>query len=485
MPTPTSNAALYLLYILNAITIIIIVFFRRKTSVSTLAWIFAVLLLPGLGIFLYFVIGNGLHFRREKTFGAKRLYDEGYYSYLLNILNLPKISHQEYIDPAAQNNEDLLRMNHQYGDSFYSQDNDIDIFTEGNTKMAALFADIEAAADHIHLLYYIFRDDNIGHKLRDLLIKKAGQGVQVRLIYDSWGSLKTSKQFFLPLLRAGAQVHPFFPSLLPYFNMRANYRNHRKIVVIDGKTGYLGGMNIGDEYLSLGKIKPWRDTHIRIRGSAVYLLQARFLMDWVYASNAKERPWREEFFPDISPPPGVLGMQIVSSGPDNQATQVRNAFIKIIQRAQRSICIQTPYFVPDETLLESLKIAAMSGIKITIILPKVYDKYFVWCAGNYYLGQLLDYGVDFYYYPGFMHAKMIIMDEQIASIGTTNIDIRSFLLGFEINAFVYSQEFAKRCLAIFEEDLSHSQYISYQLYQSRPWQQKLLEPLLRLFSPLL
>lgn len=477
-----NNLWLGLLFFVDLYFVVYIVFFDKKKPVNTLAWITAVVFMPVAGIVLYILFSDRRHYRKTQGAKAKIVYYEKL-SFLVNeqlrILDHPETTHH---NPDIQKNHDLIRMNLKYGESPYTQDNRVEIFTDGMSKFNSLLQDLENATSSIHLSYYIYRNDRIGNRIIKILEEKAAAGVEVRLIYDFIGSMHTPKRIFRKLRKAGGEVKALFPFFLD--NFRSNYRNHRKIAVIDGSIGYLGGMNIGDEYAGQGKLRPWRDTHLRITGSAVYTLQTRFLMDWAYL-NKSNPPLDMKYFPQVTPEnKGDLGMQIVSSGPDNATEQIKMDFVKMIHRAKESICIQTPYFIPDDSLFDAIKIAALSGIDVTIMLPGIYDRLPVYCAGNSYIGPLMEAGVKFYLYEGFLHSKMIIMDDKITSIGSSNMDIRSFMLDFEVNAFIYDSKFSSHCRGIFADDLKNSHQITPESYGRRAFFIRAFEPFFRLFSPL-
>lgn len=431
--------------------------------------------------------GKNLRPFQKKSFRLKGEFDNLYNNRLSKENLLSNDNDFSSLDKDIFNYEDLIKMNIAAGNSIYSQDNDITIFTKGSDKFTALFKDIEKAKDTIHMIYYIINNDNLGRKVVKLLTRKAMEGVEVRILYDHVGSLFTSDKMFKDLINAGGYVSRFSPISLATYT-RINYRNHRKIVVIDGKIGYTGGMNIGDEYLGLHKRKtPWRDTHLRITGSSVYDLQKRFLMDWSYASKDKKDTFTSElrkFFPPIESK-GSIGMQVLSSGPDIKGEQIKRAYIKMINSAKEKIYIQTPYFIPDDSFLESLQIAALSGVDIRIMLPGVPDKRFVYRATTSYIKDLLDCNAKVYLYPGFLHSKMLIVDGKIVSIGTANMDIRNFSSNFEVNTFIYNSAFSTKCIHIFEKDLELSKPVTKESYDSRGFKIKIHENLCRLLSPLL
>lgn len=476
-----------IVYIINFVSIIVTIYIERKKPINAIIWILVLTLLPMVGFGLYFVFGRNLRPNQKRIFKRKKDYDKLYKERLIEEKYMLDCSKSFLKDKNIEKYHDIIEMHINASSSIYSQDNDITIFTKADDKYDSLLKDIEAATDSIHMLYYIIRNDFIGKRIVDLLTKKAEEGVKVRFLYDHVGSFFTPVKMFRELIAAGGEVYKFFPLSFGTY-LRINYRNHRKIVVIDGKTGYTGGINIGKEYLGLDKkIKPWRDTHLRITGTSVHSLQQRFLMDWSYAS--KNADFNDETMEDcLFPPPeitGNTGVQVVSSGPDSAGEQIKRGYIKMISSAKERIFIQSPYFIPDEPFLEALQIAAMSGVDVRVMVPSVPDKKFVYRATTSYIRDLLGYGIKVYLYPGFLHSKMIVVDDKISSLGTANFDIRSFMLDFEINVFIYSTDFSLKCSEIFHNDENLSITVTKEWYNSRGLWIKIQEGICRLFSPLL
>lgn len=484
--------------VVNVLLIGIIVFFERSDPHRTLTWVLVLVFLPVVGVVGYIFFSGRLYFRERRLVAAKRHMDQYVRSSLAE--QFPRLGSREIriADPVLHRYEQVVRMNLAYGQSFYSEDNDARLFTDGSAKFDALYADVEAAEESIHLLYYIVRPGEMADRMLSLLARKAQAGVEVKFLYDDIGSLTVRRSYFKELRDAGGAVLPFFPRFLG-INLAVNYRNHRKIAVIDGRIGYLGGMNLADEYVyGIGKLKPWRDTHLRVTGPAVTLLQIRFLMDWEATSGKRSSTFEmDRYFraPRAAGPAEDvesgdfgphLGAQIVSSGPDNlRDDEIRDAFIQMIILARERVIIQTPYFIPDPAFRAALKIAAHSGVEVEIMMPGVADHQVVYLASHSYLEELLEYGIKLYHYRGFLHAKMVVIDGAIASIGTTNIDNRSFALNFEINAFLYNRDFARRCEEIFEEDLTRSYPLEEEWFRSRPLWWKGAASVTRLLSPLL
>jgi cardiolipin synthase len=473
---------LEILTYLNLIFALLIIFFERRNPSATWAWLMVLILIPGVGFMLYLLLGQNLS--RRKMFILKTEEDRFHKELLLQGKQLSEDT-LEFHDKEMIHYKDMMYMHLVNSQSVLTQDNSVDIYTDGHHKFDALFHSIENATDHIHMVYYIINNDRLGNKLMKALAKKASEGVEVRFLYDGMGGIRLPRKFFNQLKNAGGKVACFFPSFLPLINIRVNYRNHRKIVVVDGKEAFVGGFNVGDEYLGEDKkFGYWRDTHLKIIGSAVNSLQQRFLLDWRYASSEKIT-FDKKYFPCVHSN-GDIGIQIVSSGPDSEWEQIKIVFMKMITSAKKSVYIQTPYFIPDESILEALKIASLSGVDVRIMIPSKPDHIFVYWASLSYIGELLKSGVKSYkYIKGFVHSKAIVVDGKISSIGTANMDLRSFKLNFEVNAFIYDSNISSRLQAIFEKDMEDCIEITHELYESRSIIIKFKESLSRLLSPVL
>ncbi|MFD2655694.1 cardiolipin synthase [Gracilibacillus thailandensis] len=468
--------------IFNILLSLTIIFLERKNATATWAWIMVLTFIPIFGFILYLIFGRKLSNKTIFTWDTKSKL--GVKTAVQH--QLRDIENGDFFinDPRMYQYKDLFYLHLRNNDAIFSQDNEVNIFTDGNRKFNSLLEDIENATDHIHLLYYIVRSDHLGSRLADALIKKAKEGVEVRFLYDDLGSRTLSRKLIRKMRHAGAEVEGFFPPLIPKVNLKINHRNHRKLVIIDGKVGYIGGFNIGDEYLGKDKrFGYWRDTHLRITGSAVKHLQTRFILDWNQASR-HDIEYNERYY--IPVPAGNVGMQIVSSGPDSEWEQIKHGYIKMIMSAKDYIFIQTPYFIPDESLLDALKIACLSGVDVRIMIPNKPDHPFVYWATYSYIGEMLKAGATVYIYQkGFLHAKMIVVDSKIASIGTANIDVRSFRLNFEVNAFLYNETMAEMLVDEFEKDMEHVTNLTYSLYQQRSLWIRFKESISRLISPIL
>ncbi len=475
---------LNILSVLNIFFIIIVVFFERKKPESTLAWVLILFFVPYVGIVLYIIFGDFFRFGVRKKERDKLLNDE---EYLRQISK--QINYLENDDNLRKNYKwaDLILMNSIDAKSLMTFDNEIETFNKASDKYDKLYEDIKNAKESIHISYYIIRKDFYGKTLLDLLVKKAKEGVEVRLIFDHIGSKITSKRFFKPLIKAGGKVEKFFPSRI-FLKLYINHRNHRKMVIIDGKIGYLGGMNIGKEYANEDKrITPWCDKHIRIEGSAVISMQIQFFLDYLFVSNEKIK-WEDsnEFkkYYKLDNKKGNKMMQIVSSGPDYKESNIRNNYLKMINNARSSIIIETPYLILDESMMVALKLAASSGVKIKIIIPGVPDKKVVYYATLSYAKELMESGIEIYKYNGFMHSKMIIVDDDIVSVGSANMDRRSFSLNFEMNAVIYDEGYNEECIKMVNKELEDSV-----LYNEEKKKENIIvrifEKIMRLFAPII
>ncbi|MDD1717690.1 MAG: cardiolipin synthase [Methanoregulaceae archaeon] len=471
-----------LILILNIPLAVAMVFFERRNPTSALAWLVVLLFLPAAGFVLYMVFGQNYH--KARLFRVKEEDDRILLSMLREQEKELLDRGHSFEDPGLDRFRGLVFMLLENNHAYLTRDNTVQVYTTGEEKFRDLFAAIGSAQDHIHLEYYIIRDDTLGREIVKALSERARAGVTVRFLYDAVGCGNISRHFFDELRESGGQVASFFPSLIPHVNLRVNYRNHRKIAVIDGKTGFIGGFNIGDEYLGKGELGNWRDTHLRIAGSSVLALQLRFMLDWNYAAS-DDLGLEERYFP-YSKPVGATAVQIASSGPDAKWNQIKEGYLKIIGLARESIFIQSPYFVPDESVMDAIRIAALSGIDVRIMTPAKPDHPFVHWASSSYIGDLLEAGGRAYNYEsGFIHSKTIVVDRVVASVGSANWDVRSFRLNFEANAFLYDREVADRLARAFEEDIRESTEITRDVYARRGVRVKFKESVSRLLSPIL
>ncbi len=473
----------HLLFI-NILLSVVIVFFERREPRSVWTWLLLLYFIPVLGIFLYFMIGHD--FRKEHMFRTKEI-EDAIHSAIRTQEETIRTDKFRSEDPRLQKFSDLVLFNLTASDAVYTSDNRVQIFTDGKEKFQALYQEILNAKEYIHIQYYIIRDDELWQNLEKALIQKAKAGVEVRILYDSMGCRTMKKREWKHLAQEGIQVGEFFPAVLKRLQLRINYRNHRKIVVVDGRTAFVGGFNIGREYLGLDKkFGYWRDTHLKIQGSAVLALHIRFILDWNYATK-QNLFLQDKYFKDQdNKAAGKEAVQIISSGPDSKEQNIRNTYLKMVAKARKNIYIQTPYFIPDESVLDAIKIAAMSGVDVRLMIPCKPDHPFVYWATYSYVGDLLEAGAKCYTYNnGFLHAKGMTVDGVVSCYGTANMDIRSFKLNFEVNALIYSAEIAEELEQLFLEDLKFCTQITPYLYGQRSYLVRVKEQFSRLFSPLL
>ncbi len=467
---------------INMLLAIVIIFIEKKNVSTTLTWLMVLFFIPILGFILYFIFGQNLN--KQKIFALKKEEDNVLKQYMLKNKKLVENSKTLLLEDMHEFKK-MINMYINHKQAAFSENNTVEIYTNGHDKYNALLDAINNAKKQIHIDYFTIKGDGIGTKVRDALVIKAKEGIEVKLLYDRLGSRMLRKSFLKPLIEAGGEYAVFFPSILKIINFRLNYRNHRKIAVIDNEIGFVGGINIGDEYLGKNKkLGFWRDTHIKIQGEAVSFLQLRFLLDWRYATKQKI-----DLNIDIFKMPkhnGNIGMQIVSSGPDSKWEYIKYGFLSMIESARENIYIQTPYLILDDSIRESLKIAALSGIDIKIMIPNKPDHPFVYWATYHNAGILINAGVKIYTYEkGFLHAKTITVDKKVASVGTANMDIRSFKLDFEVNAFIYNKKTATELTAIFEDDMNDCLELTSQRYHNRGIVIKMKESISRLLSPIL
>ncbi len=462
-----------IVYLITVIGVITVIISENRNPIKTITWIMVLVFLPIIGFVMYIVFGQNYTKRR---FMSKRMYSKIKMRPLAEI-NPNELTHypSKYIDLIK-----LLRNSNQaqllYGSS-------VEFFVTGRDKFDALFRDLDKATQHIHIEYYAWDDDVIGNLLKDLLIKKSGQGVKIRVIVDGVGSWRVKNSFYEQMRSAGIEVEEFMKVKFPMFTSHVNYRNHRKVVVIDGQVGYTGGMNVADRYINGPSWGNWRDTHIRIEGKGVQGLQSVFLIDWFMVSKSlitarKYFPPLENFGDNI--------MQVVSSGPYSSAREILQGFMQAIFGAESYIYIQTPYFIPPESLSEALIAASIRGVDVRLMVPRKSDTLLVQLASRSYFKKLLIAGVKVYFYePGFLHSKLIVIDDSLTMIGSANLDVRSFEQNLEVVAFVYNEVTAMRGKAIFVEDQNNSTAIVLREWIKRPVWLRFKESFLRLFTPLL
>ncbi|GHP13396.1 cardiolipin synthase [Lentilactobacillus fungorum] len=473
--------------VVNAVLAIFTVFREKRDIAAIWAWLLVLVFLPLVGFIAYAFLGRKLP--RNRLFKLHKhvqmQLDERLNEQRKQLGHNAKTS----ADEVVQRSRTAVDMFMTTDAAFLSRQNKVHIFTNGNDLFHRVIEDIEGAKKSIHIEFYTFYNDQIGKEILNLLVQKAKQGVEVRVIYDSWGSMGTTRKFFQPLVDAGGFAYPFLNTRSVLLDFRINFRDHRKIIVVDGTIGYTGGFNIGDQYLGRKKkFGNWRDTHIRIIGSGVFGLQARFILDW-NATSPRDQIDEEEveakYFP-VTTTKGNVNMQIVSSGPDSDLQQIKMGYIKLITMATDYCWIQSPYLIPDDSVLDALRIAAMSGVDVRIMVPSMPDHPFVYRATQYYARQLADDGVKIYFYnDGFIHSKTMVIDDEIASVGSANLDYRSFKLNFEINSFIYDQKFSIDMRNIFLNDIDNSTLQTPELFNQQSLWLKFKQTFSRLLSPIL
>lgn len=479
-PSPYFQLTTDILSVLLASLVVftaVIIILERRDPARTLAWLLILIFIPVFGFILYLTIGR--QFRKRHQTAKKRKLNEYIFppdgSPTENILTLNSIPEsKERLMGLILNNTNFP----------VTQYNDIKVLTDGEQIFPAMLEAIETAKEHIHLETYILRSDNIGTKIIEALLRKVSEGVKVRVIYDGLGSRFLGKTYLQSLRDAGVNIQPFFPVKLSFLHNHINYRNHRKILVVDNSIGFLGGVNIGDEYLGCDpQFGHWRDTHLRIYGNAVCFLNHIFLQDWYFITKEK----REEVFPVVlSRNPGNKLVQITASGPDTHWEAIMQVYYYAIATAEKSIFLTSPYFIPNESILTALKTAALSGVDVKILLPANPDHKILYWAAMSYLEELLEAGVEIYLYQkGFIHAKVLTVDGIVSTVGSANMDQRSFKLNFEVNALIYDEETAQRLENDFRNDLQYSEQLLTEAFKERPLPRRVIESAARLLSPLL
>ncbi|WP_349410271.1 cardiolipin synthase [Pseudalkalibacillus sp. SCS-8] len=472
--------ALSLFFTFSALFIGIVIFLENRHPSQTLTWFVVLAAFPLVGFFFYMLFGR--NYRKKKMFDQKALTDEEAFS---------RFEQNRPIDDAqlqmmGDHQRLLFKLAQRLGKSPISFNTETKVLTNGEETYRWIIKELRNAKEHIHMEYYIVRDDKIGREIQEVLIEKAEEGLEVRFLYDAVGSWNLSRGYIDTLRKAGVQAVPFLPVKLPLLNNKINYRNHRKIVVIDGNLGFVGGLNIGDEYLGLNpSFGFWRDTHLMVSGEAVRSLQLIFLQDW-YSMTGETLLEPNYLSPEIPTKAISGGVQMISGGPDHQWDVIKKLFFSMIISAKKSIWITSPYFIPDEDILNALRVAALSGIDVRLLFPAKPDKRLPFYASRSYFPSLLEAGVQIYEYnKGFLHSKIIIVDNELASIGTANMDMRSFHLNFEVNAFLYRTESTMDLVEDYLMDLEDSTQLVHESFANRPFYYKLIESTSRLLSPLL
>ena len=467
-----------LLVIYLAITIggIVAVLMDNKQPEKTMAWILVLCFMPIVGIIFYLFFGQNT--RKEKVI-SERSMD------LLMKRSMLEFAEQENLH-IPRRNRPLMKLFTNQNWALPFKDNEVSIFTDGYEFVSTLLYNIGQAQDHIHLDTYIIEDDPLGNLVADALIDKARQGVEVRLLYDDVGCWRVKDRFFNRMKAAGIQVYAFMPVRFPAFTGKVNYRNHRKLCVIDGKVGFIGGMNIALRYVKGTARQTWRDTHLCIRGGAVYAIQRAILVDWYFVSRTLVTDRR--YYPPVDKTiDNNCLTQIVTSSPVSPWPDIMQGYVRVLLQAHRYVYMESPYFMPTEPVLFAMRTAALAGVDVRLIVPRHGDAKLVEWASRSYLMEVIEAGVKVYLYePGFNHSKILVSDDNLSSCGSTNIDFRSFENNFEANAFFFNEGMALRLKKVFLTDQAQSTLVDdVSYFIKRPFLQRLLESLVRLLSPLL
>ncbi|MDR1004484.1 MAG: cardiolipin synthase [Prevotellaceae bacterium] len=462
-----------ILYLGIIIGTIIVIVLDNRNPVKTLAWILVLTFIPVAGIVLYIFFGRSS--RRERIIGRKT------YNRLIKKPMVEYLAQDTTQLPAAYSR--LITFFYNTNQAFPFDGNRIEVYTDGTSMLQSLLDALERAEKHIHIEFYIFEKDEVGMRVRDVLMQKARQGVEVRVVYDDVGCWKVPSDFFDEMRAAGIEVHGFLKVRFPLFTSRVNYRNHRKIVVIDGRIGFVGGMNLAERYMAHSPEAYWRDTHLLVEGKAVHGLQTTFLLDWYLVDSTLISDSR--YFPRLEVYGSSL-MQVVTGDPIGQWKEIMQGMVIAISSARKYVYLQTPYFLPTEQILLAMQSAALAGVDVRLMLPLRADNRLTHFASCSYLSDVLRAGVKVYFYrKGFLHAKMMVSDDALSTVGSTNIDFRSFEHNFEVNAFIYDTSIALKLRDIYLNDQRDCIRISLKEWSKRPIRRKAAESVVRLMAPLL
>jgi cardiolipin synthase len=465
---------------LSVIVIGFVIFLENRHPTQTITWLVVLGSFPLVGFIFYLLFGR--NYRKEKMFRKKYFLDKQAF---LTVEGENDPGRMEEHGLMEEHQGKLFTLAQKLGNSPISFNTATKVLTNGDETFEQILKELKKAKHHIHLAYYIVRHDHIGQEIKKILIAKSMEGVKIRFLYDAVGSWQLSKKYINELKNAGIETVSFGPVKLPFLNNKFNFRNHRKIIVIDGNIGFVGGLNIGDEYLGRNKeIGFWRDTHLMLKGEAVRTLQLIFLQDWYYMTSHSFLT-AEYLSPQLDHKKHG-GVQLIAGGPDNEWSVIKNIFFSMIASAQKTVWIASPYFIPDEDIFSALKVAALSGVDVRLLVPNRPDKRIVFHASRSYFPELLEAGVKvFEYERGFMHSKIVIVDHELASIGTSNMDMRSFHLNFEVNAFLYRTNSTQELVRDYLNDLKFAKQLELKTFQKRHFGLRLLESTARLLSPLL
>ncbi len=463
------------LYVYTLTSTISVLLLENRNPVKSLSWVLVLLFLPVLGLIIYLIFGQ--NFRKQKIISKKSIRlssNRSQVSFDINKIDINLIDHNQL---------NLIRMLYHNSDAVAYANNKIDVLSDGKTTFDAMFEAIRNAKNHIHVEFFIFGNDKISNELRELLIEKAKEGVRVRMIYDYWGSILLSHMYLQTLRNAGVYIRPFLPLRLRFGRSKINYRNHRKLLIVDGEIGFTGGLNFADRYAFGNSLGHWRDTFVRFEGAAVHGLQQLFLIDWHFVegkliTDPKYYPLPKKFKDNI--------VQIVSSGPDTDWEAIMQGIASAIMLATKYVYIHTPYFIPNDVIDTCIHMSALSGVDVRLMVPARSDSRLSDACTSSYLGKALEAGVKVYKYKkGVLHSKAIVVDDFISIVGSANLDERSFNQNFEANAFIYDAKTADKLKKLFERDMKNCIEVSLESWTNRKRRQKLKESFARLFSPLM
>lgn len=470
------------IYIITVVSIAFLLILENRNPIKSVSWVIVLLFLPILGLVFYILFGQ--NYRKRRLISKKSIQQvelvNGYYDSLKQRYNVNEaINH-----PSISNKSHLISLAYKNDHAIFSTDNKVDILRNGADTFAAILDELKKAKTFIHIEYYIFCNDTIGKQITEILMSKARQGVEVRMIVDDVGSWHLRNSFFEELQRSGVEIHKFLSVRYPWFTSKINYRNHRKIIVIDGLVGFTGGVNISDKYqYGTKKLGAWHDIHMMVKGTAVNGLQSVFVQDWYFVSRQHIKS--RAYFPS-GHGTGDVQMQVISCGPDSYWRSVEQAFFQAINTAEDYIYLQTPYFMPTESVMMALKTAALSGTDVRLIIPRKADSRTTQMSAHSFVKELLEAGVRvFLFQDGFIHSKMIVSDDIFSILGSANIDFRSFEHNFEVCALLYNSDVALQLKKIFFDDEKLSKEVKLKEWRKRPFNRKLSESFSRLLSPLL
>ncbi|WP_104734100.1 cardiolipin synthase [Hanstruepera ponticola] len=460
---------------------IAIILFKNINPTKTITYILVLVMFPFIGLLVYYFFGQ--EYRKSKIFNRKNVLNKSIVKKISEDFTLNSKELEEF-DDLLDEKMKLVHLLYNSEHTPLTRYNEVALLKNGKTKFKLLFEDLKKAKHHIHLEYYILKDDNIGTQLIDIICERARNGVSVKVSVDDVGS-KISNKAKRKMKESGVECNVFMPVLFRGFTGKLNYRNHRKIAIIDGEIGYVGGINVSDNYVNYKNGESfWRDTHVRIVGEAVKPLQVNFLMTWNFVSNS-DLKITEELFPEVKTK-HETAVQISASGPDTNWPNIMEAMFVSINRAEDYVYVTTPYFIPNDEIITALQVAAKSNIDVRLIIPKMSDSWTAKHATNSYIEPLLEAGVKVYRYcNGFIHAKTMVVDDILSTVGTTNMDHRSFNINFEINAIIYDKKTSVELKQHFLDDLKESEELDLKRWQERPISNKLKESYARLWSPLL